>query len=107
MTHDNPFGLDKLLAFAESKPAGQTFDPRICSDCLIGQYVASLGGRYDRDLNHGSYVIGKQAFDPCGNTDTPEIAKALEVLMPPGLRLLSFGRAADRLRAALSKAATP
>lgn len=107
MTHDNPFALDKLLAFAESKPADETYDSGNYCKCAFAQYIRHIGG----DVNDANgYHVGGVHYNTRDISWTSALAlpaEAYRIVVQNVNELDTFGALADRLRAALSKAATP
>lgn len=86
----DPFNLRAFLAFAESKPAHETYDPGIASKCALGQFVKSLGGM----CIGNQYIIDKIEYsiidDGC---------VAYELSICNGVS--TFGALASRIRAFL------
>lgn len=95
-----PFALDKLLAFAESKPADESYDSTRPCECALAQYVSAIGG-----------VVGSEG-DAGYQIDGVYYNRIASTIIGPAYRLVmhgdsTFGALADRLRAALAARKAP
>lgn len=98
---DNPFALEKFLAFVESKPAEEEYDYLDCDACAIGQYIRTLGGHAEEVGDDGMFfVLDGEHYCAIGLDDGP-IASLNELVNDPHPGAETFGALAERVRAAL------
>ena len=93
-----PFALEKLLAFAESKPKKERYNYYDCSSCALAQFVLASGGRFVLSPTtwEGTYEIAGCKY---GASDGQSIGPAFRLAIK-GRK--NFGALAARLRAALA-----
>ncbi len=90
----DPFSLRSLVEWLERQDGAKEYDADSPRVCLLGQYVAAVGGSY----SPGSYTIGQLCVGTIGGEGLPMGTYSTAIKFPH-----TFGAALQRARNLLSE----